>query len=539
MFVEKTKIGQFCSMFIKVTLLNNNFSSLEFNYENENISSPSSSSSLFTIESQEIDSSSAENSLKTSNSSDSLINNPYIKLICDNYYFLNNKIGDNAQLSSFGTNNSTGDAFKLTLIKYTYPIILIFGLFGNVISFIVMLRIYNKRKNFLNFSLSLATLALADIVVLIFGCLREYLDDVHNFSLKSSSAYSCKIILFTCYLFSCFSAYLHSYIALERWHAITYPIKSKTKFTFRINKIIMFTIFLICFAFNMPLLWFSTIKQLILLDNSDSLGLKIVDECDIIVSSGDYFISNLILVSIDSLFYCLIPFIITIMFSGLTLIRLINNSSTSTSAVFKSSKSVSSTSNNRNVSLRIHKETQRISIRSKREKFKSNQVTVETDSLGSSELPNTDSIRTKFKKQRIEIQKSSSRSKSSNLKTTVMLMALPISYLITTFPIFIISIHGWILSNFRTNKRGNMFRDEEYDYATFYSIAKMLMYINNSINILFYIVFGKSLRNDFIAILPIRRCIQFHKENLCQELVSIIKFIKIEYKLIQRLRDFP
>ena len=75
-------------------------------------------------------------------------------------------------------------------------------------------------------------------------------------------------------------------------------------------------------------------------------------------------------------------------------------------------------------------------------------------------------------------------------------MALPISYLVTTFPIFLMAIHGCLLM-----------RDPLYAYKNqahfhfVYTLAKFFMYLNNSIHILFYILFGKNLRKDFLALL--------------------------------------
>ena len=41
----------------------------------------------------------------------------------------------------------------------------------------------------------------------------------------------------------------------------------------------------------------------------------------------------------------------------------------------------------------------------------------------------------------------------------------------------------------------------------------MLMYFNNSINILFYILFGKNLRKDFIQIIPFHGVFNFLKKS--------------------------
>lgn len=85
-----------------------------------------------------------------------------------------------------------------------------------------------------------------------------------------------------------------------------------------------------------------------------------------------------------------------------------------------------------------------------------------------------------------------------------MLMALPISYLVTTFPIFLIVIHGCILIRDTAGRRATY----QSDYNFVYTLAKSFMYVNNSINILFYILFGKNLRDDFLALLlsPLSCC---------------------------------
>lgn len=62
------------------------------------------------------------------------------------------------------------------LVKYCYPLLLLFGLSGNALTFLVMCRVHCRKRNFQKFSLSLGTLALADLAILIFGCLVEYLD---------------------------------------------------------------------------------------------------------------------------------------------------------------------------------------------------------------------------------------------------------------------------------------------------------------------------------------------------------------------------
>ena len=69
-----------------------------------------------------------------------------------------------------------------------------------------------------------------------------------------------------------------------------------------------------------------------------------------------------------------------------------------------------------------------------------------------------------------------------------MLLALPINYLLTTLPVFIIIILQFIPF------------DSKYAFKTEMTIAKTFMYVNNSINIFLYIFLGKNLRNDIFDI---------------------------------------
>ena len=406
-----------------------------------------------------------------------------------------------------------------------------------------MIRIYSRGKNSQKFSLSLAALAFADLIVLIVGCLREYLDDMFNLSIRSHSNFSCKMIIFTCYLFSCFSAYLHGYIAIERWMAISDPIKAKARLTFGSNKIALVFILFICMLFNLPLIWFPSLKQAVQLDETSALGVKTVNECQV---SHD-----IILFLIDSVFYCLIPFLITILFSTLALIKLIQSKSIfknrgldrrtsltlnehNKQGITNNRRSVSTNSNisrseskhffkinflSRNSDINIKKsffvlgnKDEEIKLQNER-KIGNNKeiISPETTNITRNATKLNGSTITNGKnspyKQQMEIFESHaiSRKQSSNLKMTVMLLALPISYLITTSPIFVIIVKSLFTLRFDLNTNINVATALSFSEA--YQIGKVCMYISNSINILFYILFGKTLRKDFWSVLSLKQLI--------------------------------
>ena len=84
----------------------------------------------------------------------------------------------------------------------------------------------------------------------------------------------------------------------------------------------------------------------------------------------------------------------------------------------------------------------------------------------------------------------------SKLKLTLMLMTFPLTYLLTTCPVFVIIT----LKLFE-----NHFAQFETNFESELVIAKTLMYANNSFNVLLFILLGKKLRDDVIQLFKFKR----------------------------------
>ena len=134
--------------------------------------------------------------------------------LCDRIVDDNTRFIDNKSLSVASAKDHLG---YLSKIQFIFPLILISGVFGNVTTFYVMVKKCKQSHRFRLFALSLAALAFADLMVIVFGCLREYADNYMSLSLRSSSLFACKLLYFLCYVFSYFSSYLHAFISLERY----------------------------------------------------------------------------------------------------------------------------------------------------------------------------------------------------------------------------------------------------------------------------------------------------------------------------------
>jgi hypothetical protein len=99
--------------------------------------------------------------------------------------------------------------------------------------------------------------------------------------------------------------------------------------------------------------------------------------------------------------------------------------------------------------------------------------------------------------------------KASKLKITFMLMIFPISFLLTTFPIFLIILFKLFL---------NIYLNLKVDLESAFDIARVFVFLNNSLNMLFLIIFGKDLRKDFRTLFSIQNI--FKKRPVMRSLGS-------------------
>ena len=226
---------------------------------------------------------------------------------------------DYVNLLLFCKNLNTLALVKYNLVKFLYPLLFLFGIFGNSLCLFVMTKKYrlkSKNRNNNNFAFYLAMLCFADLAIIIFGCLREYIDEVFDVSIRSASIHSCRFFYFVCYLFSAFSSYLYAFIAWERWHAISDPIKHKQNRSNR-NKKTILLIFTYCFLISLPFLYYPALNESVKPDENEPMLFKLLQKCEI-TNSGD-----ILLTLLDSIIFCFIPFLISVLFSVFALFQLV------------------------------------------------------------------------------------------------------------------------------------------------------------------------------------------------------------------------
>jgi hypothetical protein len=140
---------------------------------------------------------------------------------------------------------------KKFIAVYISPVILIVGTTGNIISFFIL------RRNMFRIStyFYLAVLAIADLIVLQFGLLRDWIGQISGYDIQNASDLSCKIFVSLTYLGSDFSVWLIVAVTTERFIAVCFPLKASVLCS--VNKARSVTLSLLCasFCLNSHFLW--------------------------------------------------------------------------------------------------------------------------------------------------------------------------------------------------------------------------------------------------------------------------------------------
>ena len=378
-----------------------------------------------------------------------LVANNLTYLTNDDEYVLAklNKSYDLFDCDNVQNHDGTAQNFvRHSLVKNVYPFLILFGVIANMASFLAMLRKRkleqrSQRKHVHIFPFCLAILCLADITILIVCGLNEYMEQVFNYSMRSLSTIACKSLYFVCYLTNSFMAYLFAYIARDRWQAASKPIEYKQKQTTNRQRKQILALFAYCVVICGPFFYFATLYTV-----GTYRGQSLEKKCILAIHAIKK------LTFLDALVLSFVPFIITLVFSANTLIALLKEHR---ALLFSQS----------------HQNHFQSSSKAKGFNFK---------------------------------LKISSTRRISRLKLALSLMMLPISYLISTLPVFVIISLQFVATYLR------------YDlhFESEFVVAKTLMYANNSINILFFILFGKSLRKELLGMI---RCNKMLTKVSCEE----------------------
>ena len=133
----------------------------------------------------------------------------------------------------------------------TLPIFLVFGVFGNTMSFCIMMRMRMRKSSVCTY---LAGIAIADNIIFILQCLRSLMLNITFASWDLRGKMRCGLYQFLFQLSSEMSTVLITIVTFERLIAIFNPLKAPLWFTVRRARICLLVVFLVLAAWNLPLL---------------------------------------------------------------------------------------------------------------------------------------------------------------------------------------------------------------------------------------------------------------------------------------------
>ena len=272
--------------------------------------------------------------------------------------------------------NNDNDMNK-TIVIYTFPILIIVGTICNILTFLVM-----RRKKLRNQSTGyyMAVLAVADELALLVGCLSGWLMSYKNFNILSISSYACKIFSVVLYTTFDFSVWLVVIMTIERFIAVTFPLKSMYFCTVKKAKVATLILTCILFAINSHFL----ITHSTVYDKNGTLG------CDSANETFNYFIKH-IWPWIDASKYAFVPFLTILIFNVLIIYNL-----------FIAAKSIKNLSSNHQLQI--------------------NHVTSNTQNLTNHGSTNSQS------------------NSSNNRRLTVMLLVVSITFCILSTPVVVLQV---------------------------------------------------------------------------------------------------
>lgn len=238
-----------------------------------------------------------------------------------------------------------------------------------------------------------------------------------------------------------------------------------------------------CVFISLPYIYIAKIKTLVNINKKNPLNLKILYKCE---AAQESFISDLVMAIFDLIFFFKIPFLSIFLFSSVSLIKLFQNKRNFNFKVDFFSKKRNSIQLSETNSQTI-KATTKTRNSSKSETISNKGIRLHLINLFSRQPASNSSFSHITGNSSIKINLHRINSSSSSIKQTLILMTLPISYVITNFSIFIILILQFYPFNDHSTN----------EYELELVIAKVLMYINNSVNIFYYVFLGNSFRQVF------------------------------------------
>ncbi|KAK7114515.1 hypothetical protein V1264_000569 [Littorina saxatilis] len=334
------------------------------------------------------------------------------------------------------------------LMLYVPPVLIVLGTFGNVFSFIIMRRRAMLKVSSYHY---LASLAVADSLVLYIGLLRLWLGEVTGSDFHNSADWICKLTISLGYTASDLSVWLIIAVTVERYIVVCFPLRASAMInTNRAKKVIGFLV-LLMFTINLHFFWTVEIVERQPVDGNN------VSNCE--AAPHHQQLVNAVWPWVDACIYSFVPFIVILVLNILIVIEVIE--------------------------ARAH----RLRMQSTSEHHYHRQASRFRGTAGSS-----------FSLHNVDIG-SCRRAcgPGEGMKLTIMLLTVSFAFLLTTLPMNI----SLIVTAFWDHSNNDLRRVVQFKLAN--TVAELLMYLNHSMNFCLYCATGQKFRQQIVHLLRCRR----------------------------------
>ncbi|KAL3859749.1 hypothetical protein ACJMK2_009947 [Sinanodonta woodiana] len=189
------------------------------------------------------------------------------------------------------------------LLLYIPPILLLVGTFGNLFSFIILIRHVRKVSTY-NY---LTVLAIMDILVLYVGLLQLWIGELTD-EIVNQGRWLCKIVIFLGYVSSDASVWLIIAVTVERFIAVCFPLKAYAMCNIRKARCIIFCVICLICIINVHFFWTVDLKSV---SSNDTVGRK----CE--ASDNHKVLVEVVWPWVDAAIYSFLPFVVITILNSL------------------------------------------------------------------------------------------------------------------------------------------------------------------------------------------------------------------------------
>ena len=442
--------------------------------------------------------------------------------------------------------NSQSTTLSHFIHLYVYPLFILMGIFGNSLSCFIMF--INVRRSGYPTSLYLTVLALVDCLFLLGSAVPDWISQIQfTLDIKHLSDLSCRFV----YWFGNFTTHLSAGlvvgVTVERFIAVQYPLIAHKLNTVTHTRIALIILILFFFLLDSPVFFlvkhFTDSVHIVFSCPNDTRVHYERRDTNRCVSANDRY--GQVWVCVDFTVYTLLPFLMIVTLNSLIIRRLIDAQRFRQRMFRFSNDSVRQ--DQYEIKYRPHSHShQLIEISDKysrysrrfrsvpetkplakmlspqsglfscnvdvsivclflflgqheerRRRYSTKQSSISTElSTLSSEIKTRSQHHLEISS--IRPKPSANISHSNNTRLTILLLFVSFSFLVLTLPAVLLNLILSRRSSWTHPSLQVISIDDNHDQRTtlFYTIARLFMIINHSINFILYFVFGKRFRRD-------------------------------------------